>query len=99
MYHTEKNNGECPGSGTGTVAMELFVIGSEDAEVVHIARGYIDADPEVYKNPLQEHDVRRYVDAECQGYMNAEDEQNVRRDVYAVRKVRGDEQMDASAPF
>ena len=47
--------------------VELFVIGSEDAEVVHIARGYVDAAPEVYKNPLQEHDVRRYVDAVCQG--------------------------------
>ena len=32
-------------------AVELVVIGSEDAEVVHIARGYVDADPEVYKNP------------------------------------------------
>ena len=46
--------------------MELFVIGLEDAEVVHIARGYVDADPEVYKNPLQEHDVRQYIDAVCQ---------------------------------
>ena len=69
--------------------MELFVIGSEDAEVVHIARGYVDADPEVYKNPLQEHDVRRYVEADavCQGYKNAEEEHNVRGDVYAERSA------------
>ena len=44
---------------------------------------------------MQEHDVRRYVDAECQGYKNVEEEQNVD----AERKVRWDEQMDASAPF
>ena len=42
--------------------VELFVIRSEDAEVVYITRGYVDTDPEVYKNPLQEHEVRGYID-------------------------------------
>ena len=64
--------------------MELFVIGSEDAEVVHIARGYVDADPEVYKNPLQEHDD---LTAESQGYKNAEEEQHVRGYVVADPEV------------
>ena len=67
--------------------MELFVIGSENAEVVHIARGYIDADPEVYKNPMQEDDVRRHVDAVCQVFTNAEEEQNVRGYVDADPEV------------
>ena len=54
---------------------------------MHIALGYVNAAPEVYKNPLQEHDVRRYFDAVCQGYKNTEEEQNVRGYVDADPEV------------